>query len=125
MHSSRMHTVCCSGCLLGVCLSGGCLPRGVFAQGVSAQGVCLPRGVSVWGCLSRECLADTPQIESQTGVKTLPCRNYVADGNDRIGFISIRVCRLIMFSVASICLGYNLRTASDGKLNGIRGGYRH
>ena len=46
-----------------------------MTKGVSAGGVCLG------------CLPDTsppppsPRTESQIGVKTLPCRNYVADGN--------------------------------------------
>ena len=45
--------------------AGGCLARGLFAQGdVSAKG-----GV----CQTPPC--------GQTLVKTLPCRNYVADGN--------------------------------------------
>ena len=58
MHSSRMHTVCCSGHLGGgggVCL-GRCLPRGRVCPGG-----CLPRG---------------EQNDWQTGVKTLPFRNY-------------------------------------------------
>ena len=62
-----MRTVRCSGRLLG---GGGCLPRGVSAQGVTARG----------------CLPDTPLplrwTESQTGVKTLHCRNYAGDGNN-------------------------------------------
>ena len=57
MHSSRMHTVCCSGRLGGVsaqgmsgqggvCL-GGCLPRrGCLPH---RRGVCLSQGVSVQG----------------------------------------------------------------------------
>ena len=57
-----MRTVRCSGI-------SGCLSRRVSAQGrVSVQGdVC-----------------QTPPLwtESQTGVKTLPCRNYVADGKN-------------------------------------------
>ena len=57
---------------------GGCVwLDGVSAQGVSAWGVCL-RGLLGWGCLP-----DTPLwTEWQTPVKTLPCRNYVADGKD-------------------------------------------
>ena len=59
MHSSRMRTVRCSAHLLGgVCSGGGCLPR---------------------GCLSGS-VKHAPWTESQTGVKRLPCRNYVADG---------------------------------------------
>ena len=60
MRSSRMRAICCSSHLLG---GGGGLPRGVSAQrGVSALGVSAP----LW-------------TEWQTGVKTLPCCNYVAD----------------------------------------------
>ena len=48
---------------------------GARGRGMSAQGVSAARG---------GCLADTYPCEQngwQTGVKTLPCRNYVADGN--------------------------------------------
>ena len=53
MHCSRIHTVRCSGCLMGG--GGVCLPRGGICLGVSAQGgiclgVCLPRN----GGLPRE-----------------------------------------------------------------------
>ena len=48
MHSSRMRTVRCSGCLGGrVCL-GGCLPGGVYLGGCLPRG-CLPRGVHPLG----------------------------------------------------------------------------
>ena len=90
MHSSRMLTVRCSGRLwggggVGVCLGGvsaqmGCLPRGgvSWGWGVSAQGgVCIVGGVCRGGCLPNT----PPWTEWQTGVKTLPCHNYVADGN--------------------------------------------
>ena len=68
MHSSRMCTVRCSGRLGGggaaqgggFCLKGG----GVSAQRVSGRRPLLP-------------------VDRMTGVKTLPCRNYVADGNER------------------------------------------
>ena len=58
-----MRTVRCSSRLLG--------------GGVSAQGcVCLARGL---------CLSDTPPwTEWQTPVKTLPCRNYVANGSEHV-----------------------------------------
>ena len=49
MHSSRMHTVCCSGRWRSVCPAG-CLPRG--------RG-CLTRGM---GCLPRECVCYTPSL---------------------------------------------------------------
>ena len=48
MHSTRMRTVRCSGCLAS---------RGVFTQGVSTlQGVFTLQGVSAGGCLPRGCL---------------------------------------------------------------------
>ena len=60
MHSSRMRTVHCNGCLrgrgggsaqAGVCL-GDCLPVGVSAQGDVCLGRCLPMGrVCPRGCL--------------------------------------------------------------------------
>ena len=54
---------------------GGCLPKEVFSQG---GGVC--RG---GGCLPKAgvCQTPPPPVNRMTGVKTLPCRNYVADGN--------------------------------------------
>ena len=55
---------------------GVCLPRGVSAWGVSAQGGVYP------GCIPA-CTEADPQSERndwQTGVKTLPCRNFVTDG---------------------------------------------
>ena len=52
----------------GVCTQGGVCPGGVCLAGVSAGGVCLGGPTHLW-------------TESQTPVKTLPCRNYVADGN--------------------------------------------
>ena len=61
MHSSRM----CTFAAVAVCW-GGCLPVG--------------------GCVSQHALRQTPpRTEWQTGVKTLPCRNFVADGiNERL-----------------------------------------
>ena len=87
MHSSRMRAVHCSSHLLwegvsakkGVGVSG---QRGIYQGGVCPGGY-LPRGVCPGGCLPRGCLVDTPLwTEWQTPVKTLPCRNYVADGNN-------------------------------------------
>ena len=52
--------------------------RGVSAQGGFCWGGCLPRG----GVCLRVCGRPPPQrTEWQTGVKTLPCRNFVANGN--------------------------------------------
>ena len=70
IHSSRRHTVRCSSCLLGrggVVCPGGCLP----GEGV-CPGVCLP---------------DTHpnrMTDICENVKTLSCRNYVADGNKQV-----------------------------------------
>ena len=79
MHSSRMHTLRCSGHMLvegGVCPGGvcpgvsakGCLPRGISAQGgVWTRGVCLWSGVPPGGgclrrgmCVSQHALRQTP-----------------------------------------------------------------
>ena len=66
---------------------GRCLPRGVSAKGISAQGVSAhwgsSRGVSVQGGgVSAQGGGRHPLLwtQWQTGVKTLPCRNFVADG---------------------------------------------
>ena len=63
----------------GVYLLGGYLPRGVYTcqGGVPAGGCTFPGGVSQYA------LRQTPLLwtEWQIGVKTLPCRNFVADGN--------------------------------------------
>ena len=56
---------------VAVCRGGGCLPGG----GGSGQGGCLPRGDVC------QITSPPPWTEWQTPVKTLPCRNYVADGN--------------------------------------------
>ena len=95
-----MRTIHCSSRLLGgggggVCLGGFC-PGGVcLGGGMSAQGVCLPRvAVCLVGVCPVECLpgggvwpGDVQQTlplwtEWQTPVKTLTCRNYVADGKN-------------------------------------------
>ena len=74
----------------GVCPRG-CLLGGVYAKGrVSAQGeVSVQRGV---------------RTESQTPVKTLPCHNYVANGNNlTIGTLSrakSSTCKTICLTVA-------------------------
>ena len=59
---------------------GGCLPGGVCPRRCLAWG-CLPKGVSVQGWVSAR-QPPPPWTESQTPVKTSPCRNYVADSND-------------------------------------------
>ena len=72
MHSSRMRTVHCSGCWGGGYPSmhwvGGVYPSMHWVRGFLPIGVCPGEG-----CL--------PAVKGTTGVKTLPCRNYVADGN--------------------------------------------
>ena len=78
MHSSRI------GCIPSVAVAvcwGGSAQEGVSARGDMPGGVC-PGGVCPGGCLP-----DTPLwTEWQTLVKTLPCRNYVADGNNWVGY---------------------------------------
>ena len=50
MHSSRIRTIHCSGCLLGGGLSGGVCPRRGVYLGDVCPGGCLPGGgVSAWG----------------------------------------------------------------------------
>ena len=84
----------------GVCLTGGglcahgqCVPGcSVCPGGVCSGEACLPGG-----CLpSGVCVADPPPplTEWQIGVKTLPCRNFVAGGNyffSKVGIIGISV----------------------------------
>ena len=71
LHSSRMHTVRCSGRLRGVstrrAVPRGCLPGGV-CQGVSAQ-----REVSAWGgCLPRQTPPHVKRITVRCKNNTLP-----------------------------------------------------
>ena len=93
MHSSRMRNVRCSLCP-GDVYPGGYLPGGVSAQGrrVCLGGVCHGGGVSAQGggvCpeeggVCRVVSARHPPCEqNQTGVKTLLCRNYFANGKNR------------------------------------------
>ena len=97
------------GCVCkGVSAQGGCLAVGACQEGVSTRGacvckgVCLPErvyrqggvstreGVSAMECVYKQgcvfqgvCVPDTPPLNrSQTGVKTLPCRNYVTDSKN-------------------------------------------
>ena len=74
------------GCLCpGVSLSAGLCPGGLCLGGVPGQGGLCLGGVSVQGGL---CLLGLPdrdpfpreQNDWQTGVKTLSCNNFVADG---------------------------------------------
>ena len=41
-----------------------------------------PRGCLLRGCVSQHTQRHPPWTESQTRIKTLPCPNFVADGND-------------------------------------------
>ena len=101
-----MRTVRCSRNLL----EGVCLPRGEGCV-CSGGGMCLPiGGVCLWGvfpgdvcpggCLAETPRADTPRADTnlwtewQKLVKTLPCRNYVADGNNVIQEETSRFGRL-------------------------------
>ena len=110
MHFSRMRAVRCSsrllgggsargvlpgGCLPGHVYPGGCLPRGdlpggvclgvggIGRGGVCPVGGCLPRWVSSQGGVCPSACWDTYPLwtEWQTGVKKLPCRNFVVYGN--------------------------------------------
>ena len=70
MHSSRMRTVRNSSRL-----------RGVSAPGGVCSGGCLHGGVSAPGGGISACTEADPPMDRMTGVKTLPCRNFVSDGN--------------------------------------------
>ena len=83
MHSSMMHTVCCSGrpggvCPGGVCpgvcvCPGGCLPRG--GGKVSSQGGCL--GVSAHGgCLPRGCIPACTEADPPSPWKEFLTHSY-------------------------------------------------
>ena len=79
----------------GVCIPA-CIGQEVSSQGVSARGMSAWEAVSAqeggcvcpWGVCPRRVsvqggVADTPPwTESQMPVKTLPCRNYVADSKN-------------------------------------------
>ena len=94
-----MRTVRCSSRLL----EGVCLPRG---RDVSAHRGRLPGGCLPGGCLPRGVSGRNPPgrhppwadttlwTEWQKFVKTLPCRNYVADGNNVIQEETCRFSRL-------------------------------
>ena len=99
MHSSRMRTTrvlpvspsmhCAGGCLLrgrgfspgGCLLPGGLLPKGgkcLLQGGVCSHGGLLQRDVCSGGCLPRA-VCHSP-CQQNSGVKTLPCRSFVAGG---------------------------------------------
>ena len=78
--------------LSGGSLSGGLCPGGLHPGGLRPGGLCpggsLSRGVSVQGVsVQGVFLTETPLplwTESQTHVKTLPCRNFVAGGKKHL-----------------------------------------
>ena len=98
--------------------------RGVFPEGVcfwaSEQRRCLPRGVCLGGVCPGVCVADTPceQNDWQTGVKTLPCRNFVAGGNKVLPRVRIEPgtcevqCSLFWANLAFAC-----ETETSGSLS--------
>ena len=65
MHSSRMHTVRSSSCLLLWCLLGGVCPGGVCQRG------CLPKGCLPGGCIPVCNGADIPHVDRMT----VRCKN--------------------------------------------------
>ena len=107
MHSSRMHTICCSGhqeggCLTGGVCPGGCLPgmgvsvqerlpRGVSASGVSARGVSA-RGVCPGGCLAEGCLPQCMLGYTPPETHT-PLVNRITDACENITFPQLRCGR--------------------------------
>ena len=65
--------------------AGGCLPRGGFCPGgVYPRGVS-PGGVYLGGVCPDQRQTPPPREQNdwQTGVKTLPCHNFAADGNKK------------------------------------------
>ena len=79
----------------GVCIPA-CTGQGGVCPGGSAQGS-LPRGCLPGGCLLGGWQTPpTPceQNDRQTGVKTLPCRNFVEGGNHRHRKL-VRLCATI------------------------------
>ena len=97
-----MRTARCSSRLLG-----GDLPGRVPARGVSAQGVSPPCEQNDW----------------QTDVKTLPCRNYVADGNNYREkstqvLDKVDIFLLIRFILLRFLVGYNVRDFVQSSTNG-------
>ena len=55
------------------------------APGGVCKGVSAPGRLPARGGVSQHALRQTsPVTEWQTGVKTLPCRNFVADGNKSV-----------------------------------------
>ena len=86
--------ICWGVCLpMGGSLPGGVCPRGVCPErGVSVQGDVRPGGVCPWGVCPGGCLpkgvsfqrGECLRTEWHMPVKTLPWRNYVADGKNTL-----------------------------------------
>ena len=112
-----MHSVgCVPSAAVAVCWKGGVCPE----EGVCLQG-CLP-GAGV--CLGRACLPDTFPLwtEWQTPVKTLPCRNYVADGNQQpLSLLSVCKFSKFLIFVQSMTICRSVRSeCSSCRCWGIR-----
>ena len=81
------------------CIPVGCVPPAavaicwVSAQGGVCPGGCLPKGCLPRGCLPKGVSGTPPPLwtESQTPVKTLPCRNYIADGKNTMMLMVLTV----------------------------------
>ena len=98
----------------GVWPRGGCLAK----KGVSGQGECLARGMSArGGVCPGVCVADIPlnqrqtpppceQNDSQTGVKTLPCRNFVAGGKHSPMLIIQKPCKAVFIRLRKVHTQY-------------------
>ena len=96
MHSSRMRTVRCTGRRVG-----GVYPSMHWAGCVCVSQHVLGRGVCLSGGVCHTPLP--PWAEWQTPVNTLPCRNYVADGNKlRCGENQPEVSSLPKWSIAGM-----------------------
>ena len=71
-------------CFLGVCFCRVCF-GGCASRGCVSQGVCFPGECASGGCVSQHALRQTPlcgQNSWHTLVMILPCRNFIADGNN-------------------------------------------
>ena len=122
MHSSRRRTVRCSSRLLGV-----------FAQVEE----CLPRGVSAWGSVRLGVSAGgegvypsmhwgrhpSGQNSWHTLLKILPCRNFVADGKNRVvwylelvrskWFLESHICVILFSLFFKLCMLTLMRYTLD------------
>ena len=95
------------GCVSKHALGRGCLHWGVSAQELGVcPGLCLPRGVSAWGCGRTPPRQDQRHEQNnwQMPVKILPCHNFVVGGNKLTRKHASMMCtnRLVTICVSTI-----------------------